>query len=610
VDLGWTRNEGKLDALPIFLDRYPESNTVEVGKHFFTDEKAHNPGLAEAPLRRTHLSFLAGIVCVLAAVGCSENPSGAKLFGEPRASVLPAPPTLDQGVLEILGLFPKGLETAATTRWGNVKQKYAAGLSDPAQMQVAKQMLYELSAWVSQKTPNMDNPPTGETKSGASSRAVLYMSMYVYGGPATTPPSYTASADNVVGLVTPGAPATIVTPTKHAGVQLEAGSVAENTIIVVTQNPTSYPKNCSGPLQTKLCQYPQFYTFDMFPHRRLLKAAKFNVCHVNVEGNRYPLANHDRFKLAHAKPANPADYTPGSIIRDGDGESVEILQMVPQTFSTCANSVYQPEPENIGALGILSHVARGLRDLISPKTAYAIDVGLGGLSFDMSPFNDLDPEGLPDFAVQSFTVGEGMVLAGGHVTVSYSVRNIGTATGASVPFAIRLVRDDGELGIFEEDIGTGSISSLVPGETASGTTSDATIPASVSPGVYSIRLVVGSNETFPDANIENNTSTSTVAVGEVWKVVESGNWNGVWTRRAASNVFDAVWTGPQGGLVTGVMTFTQDGSYVEFQRTESTDGNLCHYVGTLAPDGLSATGTETCPNSEGTFTWTASIGSQ
>jgi hypothetical protein len=561
-------------------------------------------------LRRTRFSFLAASFSVVALVACSEHPSEPKLFHGPGASVLTPPPTLDAAVLEILGLFPKGLETAATTRWGNVKQKYAAGLSDPAQMQVAKQMLYELSAWVAQKTPNMDLPLTGETRNGASSRAVLYMSMYVYGGPTTTPPTYTASADNVVGLVTPGAPATIVTPTKHAGVQLEAGSVAENTIIVVTQNPTPYPKNCSGPLTTRLCQYPQFYTFEMFPHRRLLKAAKFNVCHVNVEGSRYPLANHDRFKLAHAKPANPADYTPGSTVRDGDGESVEILPMVAQTFSTCANSVYQPEPEIIGALGIVSHLARGLRDLISPKTAYAVDVGLGGLSFDMSPFNDVDPDGRPDLGVQSMAVGAGLVHAGDHVAVSYSIRNFGTATGAGVPFSIRLATFDVDSGFSEEEIGTGSTPSLVPGETVSATNSSAVIPQSAQPGTHSLRLVLGTDGTFPDPNTENNSASATITVGEVWHVVESGNFNGIWTRRGSSDVFDAVWTGNQGGTTTAVMSYTRDGSHVEFQRTESSDGRLCHYDGTLAPDGLSASGTETCPGVEGVFTWIASIGSQ
>jgi hypothetical protein len=408
-----------------------------------------------------------------------------------------------------------------------------------------------------------------------------------------------------VGLVTPGAPATIATPTTHAGVQLEAGSVAENTIIVVRQNATPYPDKCSGPLQTKLCQYPQFYTFEMFPHRRLIKPAKFNVCHVNVEGNRYPLADHDRFKLAHAKPANAADYTPGSTIRDGDGESIEILQMVPQSFSHCENSAYQPETEIIGSLGLLSRLARGLERLVSPNTAYAVDVGLGGLSIEMSPFNDVDPDGRPDFAVQSLTVGDGLVHGGDHVTVSYSVKNVGTATGAGVPFSIRLSSFDVEGWLSDQEIGTGSTSGMIPGDLLFGTNSSAVIPESAQ-GTYSLRLVLGSNETFADPNTENNSASTNVTVGEVWHVVESGGFSAVWTRRGSSNVFDGAWTGG----TTAVMAYTRDGDHVTFQRSGSTDGRQCHYEGDIHPDGISANGTETCPGITGFFTWEATIGSQ
>ncbi|MEA2765151.1 MAG: hypothetical protein QOK07_1555 [Gemmatimonadaceae bacterium] len=563
-------------------------------------------------MKLSRLSFLAASLFVLAGIACSENPNATKLFTGRRTSILATPATLDQGVMEVLSLFPKGLETAATTRWGNIKQKYAAGLTDPAQMKVARQMLFELSAWVNQKTPNMDLPETGETKIAAASRAVLYMSMYIYSGPLTPPPKSLATADNAVGLVTPGAPATITTPTTHAGVQLEAGSVAENTIIVVTQNATPYPENCSGPLQTKLCQYPQFYTFEMFPHKRLIKPAKFNVCHVNIpESQRYPLADHDRFKLAHAKPANAADYTPGSTIRDSDGESIEILQMVPQSFSHCENSAYVPETEVIGSLGILSRLARGLQNLVSPKTAYAVDVGLGGLSIEMSPFNDVDPEGRPDFAAQSLTAGEGLVHGGDHVTVNYLIKNVGTATGAGVPFSIRLLRFDGDNAFSSEEIGTGTTSGAIPGVIVFGTNSSAVIPGSLPPGTYSLQLVLGSNETFPDPNAANNTATASITIGEVWRVLEDGNWNGTWARRGASDVFDAIWTGPPQSTVTGVMTYTRNGDQVEFQRTESSNGDLCHYVGTLFEGGTRARGTETCPNEPGTVSnWEATIGSQ
>jgi len=100
------------------------------------------------------------------------------------------------------------------------------------------------------------------------------MSLYVFDGPNTTPPDFFPQADNAVGILTPGAPLTLVTPTKHAGVHFDAGSVNEDRIIVITQNPTPYPNDCTGPLLTTLCQWPQFYTIESFPDGALLKVAQ------------------------------------------------------------------------------------------------------------------------------------------------------------------------------------------------------------------------------------------------------------------------------------------------------------------------------------------------
>ena len=563
-------------------------------------------------MQRSRFSTLAVLVLVLAAVACSENPNEIKLLGRTSAVVAPTG-TLDQNIVDVLKLFPKGLETAATTRWANVKQKYAAGLSDPAQMTVAKQMLFELSAWVQQKTPNMDNPPAGEAKGAASARAVLYMSMYVYGGPSTPTPPYLPAADATVGIVTPTTAATIVTPTTHAGVKLDAGSVAENTVIVVTQNPTPYPENCSGPLRTKFCQYPQFYTFEMFPHAPLLKAATFNVCHVNTGKNRYPLADHERFSLAHTKPADPANYVLGGKVFDGNGESIEILPRVYQDFSHCElGDSYASNNTVGGPLGALSRFARGLQKMLTPKTAYAIDVGLGGLSLDMSPFNVLDTLSSPDIAVQSVSVSQASVHPGDHVALSYSVTNIGTATLAPAHASIVLtpVPIEGAAPPGQQ-IAAFEIDSIVPLTPRTGNNLDVAIPSDVSAGAYTLALVIDDDPNFPDANLANNTGISSIVVGgEVWRVIESGNWNGTWIRRGSSDVFDAVWTGPQNGFVTAVMTYTRNGSDVDFQRTVSSDGRLCHYIGTILPDGLTATGSETCPDVTGAFTWTASIGFQ
>jgi hypothetical protein len=461
------------------------------------------------------------------ALACSDNPAASKL-GVPRGPSFSITPsgTLDDEIIRILTLLPKGLETAATTRWGNVKAKYALGLSDPAQMAVARQMVFELAAWVKMKGPDMDPPPAGESKAGAAGRAVLYMALYVYNGlPHPSPPTYFTGADAVVGLVTPGAAATVVTPTLHAGVAFDAGSVAENTIVVISQNNSAgFTDNCTGPLQTLLCQYPQFYTFEEFPHTRLLKGARFSVCHVSIDGERarHPLADHDRFRLAHAKPASPADYTPGSTILEDFGQSIEILPLASQTFTVCHDVNYTPEAP-VEEIGFLSRMGRAFAELMTPKPAYAIDQGLGGVSKSFSPFNDVDPLGRPDRAVQAFTAtpacGDCSINPGTHMTLNYTIANIGTAaTGDGVPGHILLVESNSEGPPAVYPLGVFGVAQLYPGGAPFVMTNqDVVIPVDVPPGDYIIELTVGIGF-FPEiagADANNTVSIPVTIVSSV-----------------------------------------------------------------------------------------------
>jgi hypothetical protein len=302
--------------------------------------------------------------------------------------------------------------------------------------------------------------------------------------------------------------------------------------VVVTQNPAPFPANCSGPLQTKLCQYPLFYTFEQFPHKRLLKAAKFAVCHVNSGEERQPLADHDRFRLAHSKPGDPASYTPGSTIRDQDGESIEILPLVTQTFSTCEDTHHHATNTVQGGLTeLLTRFAHGVHTFVTPKNAYAIDVGLGGLGFEMSPFNVVDPIGTPDRAVQSLNVtpacnGEECVLrAGGHVRISYSVSNVGTATAGSVPAELRMVsvpQNPEDPGVpIDVRLGFVTIPTLVPGAVANASNLDFVIPPTLSAGNYTITLSVGDETTFPELTVSLPNNVALVPV-DVATPVDSG----------------------------------------------------------------------------------------
>jgi hypothetical protein len=561
-------------------------------------------------MRRLHTRFFFGFALLIWAAACSDNNAGVTAApGEMRAALMdPAPPpgTLDDNIIGLLALLPKGLETAATTRWANVKAKYAAGLSDPAQMAVAKEMLFELSDWVSQKAPTMDDPPNSETRSAAAARAVLYMSMYVYRGPLTPLPAYVPSADNAFGVVTPAAPATIVTPTTHAGIQLEAGSVDENTIIVITQATTLYRDNCQGPLTTRFCQYPQFYSFEEFPHKALLKPAKFNVCHVNSGPDRPLLADHDRFRLAHTKPDNPADYTPGSTVLDQNGENIEVLPLIHQTFSTCVGNAYPIPAIVAGPVGILSRVVQRVQNLITPKNAYAVDLGLGGLSKSMSPFNDVDTLSGPDVDVASVVGSSGLALPGSHVTLTYSVGNIGTAANTPAQAAIVAAAPsaDVEFPSVPRQVGSVFLGAIAPRTTTNGQI-DVVVPQDLPVGNYDLALVVPSDPTFRDLDVSNNRRSVPIEISEVWHVQEDGGWHAVWTR-TPSGGFDGAWESDDFKLHEFFpMTYAREGDSIDMVRTQ---GNACHYSGTITGGGLSAGGTEVCPGDPRIYNWTATIG--
>jgi hypothetical protein len=473
-------------------------------------------------MKRPRYPVLVGIFCLVAGTACSENPSDLKTLANHRASlVVTSALSLDGNIVQLIALFPTDLGARNEQRsqqgqnedlnpvatWTIIKQKYAAAASKPAKIAAVKKLLVRISDWVTKNAQEMNPPPGSETKTAAAARLVLYMNMYVYGGPGTLPPSYLPDADVAVGVVTPNDAATIVTPTGHAGVQFRAGSVAENTVIVVTQNATLYRPECSGPLKTNFCQYPQFYTFDAFPDNGLILPAIVNVCHVRGEGTRSPLVDHDRLRLAHPKPANPANYVTGGKVFDQNGDSIEVLPLVSQSFSTCVGSSYPIV--GFGPAAVLSRLARSIGNILTPNPVYAIDLGLGGLVKRFSPFNDVDTLGRPDLVVQTFALpgltpveGDPSVRPGSHVAVSYTVRNIGKATARSVPARIELTTSGAEPIV--QLLRTVTIPALPPGSSETQSSIDAVVPWQTASRTYAVGLVLGADPGFPDPVPTNN----------------------------------------------------------------------------------------------------------
>ncbi len=371
-------------------------------------------------MRRT-APLVAATLLWLAAAACSDSrttPTAVvKVPTGPMFQVSPSLGPLDTHIRALIdSIFDKGKAKEFTQRWAEIvkllsdskgndngnNEKDKKGPDAEARKKFAE-LVKDLL-----KNSGHVTPPAGETVDQVLARLVLYMSLYVYGGASTPEPNLTTTSDAVLGVVYPGSATTLQTPLQHAGVTFPAGAVTEPTIVVVTLETTYYPLDCSGPLDTHLCQYPQFYHFNVFPDVRLQVPATVAVCHVNV-GNRSPLegTDHNLFRLAHDKPASPADYVTGGTIVEG----IEILPLVwvPTLISCAENSYVNPNPPtNTGLLNgrsgtgyfgslirrggnALRTVASAFGRFISPRSLYAIDGGGGGEVMDFSNFAVVDP---------------------------------------------------------------------------------------------------------------------------------------------------------------------------------------------------------------------------
>jgi hypothetical protein len=285
--------------------------------------------------------------------------------------------------------WPKGQATAVLAKWDQVLRAIA---KEPKAVLKGKTVpgssgRAELTRTISylQLKATEATPPSGETRNHFIARLVLDMSTYVYGGPSAPVPPLSATSDVAFKLVTPATADTVVTPAKQAGVAFAVGSVVEPTIVVITPNTTYYPDNCTGPLDTKLCQYPRFYTFNVFPDVKLNVPAKVQVCHVDAGPARRALADHDRFRVAHDKPADPANYSTGSTIVD----NIEVLALVTINITACAadgGTTYLPplavSYSRLGraayfAKSLISRAATAVGRFLAPNEALAIDVGGG-----------------------------------------------------------------------------------------------------------------------------------------------------------------------------------------------------------------------------------------
>lgn len=476
------------------------------------------------------------LCCLTLTVGaaCGDTPtSPAAPPAPPAADLVPVTSPLDAQVRGTIdALFPRLLADVIGATWKVIVAELVIsqkpGLTDQQRalaVDIARRQLVGLVAFIQSKTGKII-APAGETQDHAAARLVLLMSLYVYNGPATTPPVIPPSSDAVVAIVQPSATTTqtVRTPTQHAAVQFPPGSLGETRIIVISQLMTPYPVNCSGPLQTVLCQYPQFYTFSSFPDTRLQSPAIAAVCHINAGDSRTPLEDHDGFRIAHDRPADPANYVDGGTVREG----IEVLPFVLVSgLTSCPGNSYFGGGSQVGSTGALGRALRWLGDpaarfasavfeRIAPRKALAID-GIGGGEFNVfSNFGVVDPAGLPDLSVGFAPPGhEGAYSPGDIVQLgSWSVSNIGTAT-ARAPVANFYLESVGEpTGQLILRVPAVNASNLAPGQSLGGSPASLNLPLDLPNGFYDVSLGVVDNDVdgLGESNYDNNRLTVRIEV--------------------------------------------------------------------------------------------------
>lgn len=373
-------------------------------------------------MRRRILAALA-VAAAVTVTACSDttDPGGARRIRPP--SGIHATASLDDEIQSmIVALFPQGLETAAGTRWEGITYRLSTG-----DVAGARSKYFELAQWVMAKAPQMVQPATG-TRQSAAGQLVLYMSLYVFGGP-STPLPVLGGDDIAIGFITPDAGGTVITPSLRAAVAVPPGAVDQLTTVIVWQ-PAPPPGGygyCDGPLPTTLCQYPYFYRFEPFPYQILNQPARFGVCHV-TQGEDAPTPSiHDRFRLAHQYPSDPS-YTPIAGSQHVDG--IEILPL------TSVSDLLDCHPTQTGMLNgspllqrgwlALSGAARSVGNIFLPRVASAIDLGGGGSSEAFSDFNVVDPTPSTFIDFETYNGGPSSPAcdAGCALTTAYSSQGV------------------------------------------------------------------------------------------------------------------------------------------------------------------------------------------
>ena len=103
-------------------------------------------------------------------------------------------------------------------------------------------------------------------------------------------------------------------------------------------------------------------------------------------------------------------------------------------------------------------------------------------------------------------------------------------------------------------------------------------------------------------------SYRTERLGRVWREKEDKGWEGLYTRRGNSSLFDAIWTRKESEKVKGVLIVHLSGNKAFIESRQQSNGRELDYEGTISEDSRTISGTFWPPGSTGPILrWEATI---
>ena len=312
---------------------------------------------------------LALIAMPLIAVACGED-----------QSTTPTPPHLYVAnastiTQQITDLYPEylGHRDAALSKWRSLQDAIAK--DKPS----VRMKLMHLIDWTlkREKEGVLLDPNGSDAPSTRVAVSILTASLFQAAYPdAPAPPIAAEGVDIGAAVVEPTMPTIIVTEQSQAGGEFQAGTWTEPVLVTFTELPDPSPGG-SGPLPAgSLTQYPKFYQITAFPNDPTLKDIRIGICHVTDPQSPYfPPEPHTQLRVAKTKEV-------------GEGTELLILNRVEVAdFLNCVDvSAEGPILGSASAGGLGGYALRtvgkamkGLASIITPKSLYAIDQGIGGV---------------------------------------------------------------------------------------------------------------------------------------------------------------------------------------------------------------------------------------